>query len=454
MEPWQRVWIDATAYASDVHSYINCTDCHGGHAVNDMDAAHTGMNPAPASDPETCGSCHRDVGPAVIGSLHMTLAGYDQVLHARSIPENHQTLEEMQEYHCNDCHATCGDCHVSQPASVGGGLLKGHTFVPTPPMSQTCTACHGSRVKNEYYGLNEGIPSDVHFRSRMACTDCHTANQIHGMGAPSVVTTETGAVEYMHRYDGAQEPACEDCHQDQVGIGSGVEMHEVHGTEILSCQACHSTTYTNCVNCHVERTDEGQPFYRIEDHFLGFYLAKNAERTQQRPYRFVPVRHVPIDKDSFSFYGEDLLPNFDALPTWAYATPHNIQLNTPQTASCEACHGNDDIFLTPDKVAPEEQAANARIVVEQAPPLPANYVPPVVEEPAETETGTGGGDDFWGGSDESEDSDSGGDDSFWGDEPSGEPAAPSDAGGDDDFWGGESTDETQTETSDDDFWGN
>jgi thiosulfate/3-mercaptopyruvate sulfurtransferase len=418
-----------------------------------MNAAHSGMNPAPASDPETCGSCHRDVGPAVMGSLHMTLAGYDQVLHARSIPENHETLEEMQEYHCNDCHATCGDCHVSQPASVGGGLLKAHTFVPTPPMSQTCTACHGSRVKNEYYGLNEGVPSDVHFRSRMACTDCHTGNQIHGMGAPSVVTTETGEVEYMHRYDGAQEPACEDCHQEQVGIGSGIEMHEVHGTEILSCQACHSTTYTNCVNCHVERTDEGQPFYRVEDHFLGFYLAKNVERTQQRPYRFVPVRHVPIDKDSFSFYGEDLLPNFDALPTWAYATPHNIQLNTPQTASCEACHGNDDIFLTPDKVAPEMLAANARIIVEQAPPLPANYVPPVTEEPAATGTGTGG-DDFWGGGEGSEDTGSGGDDSFWGDEPSGEPAAPPDADGGDDFWGGESTNETQTETSEDDFWGN
>ena len=37
------------------------------------------------------------------------------------------------------------------------------------------------------------------------------------------------------------------------------------------------------------------------------------------------LRHVPIDPDNFAFYGKDVLANFDALPTWKYATPHNIQ---------------------------------------------------------------------------------------------------------------------------------
>ena len=139
-------------------------------------------------------------------------------------------------------------------------------------------------------------------------------------------------------------------------------MHEVHGTEVLSCQTCHSTTYTNCVNCHVERNEAGAPFYRVEEHSLGFFLGLNPNRSAERPYRYVPLRHVPVDIDSFSFYGEDLLTNFDALPTWVYATPHNIQRITPQAESCVSCHGNDEVFLTQDKVDPEEWAANTGVM--------------------------------------------------------------------------------------------
>ena len=81
----------------------------------------------------------------------------------------------------------------------------------------------------------------------------------------------------------------------------------------------------------------------------------------------MPVRHVPVDPESFAFYGEDLLPNFNDQPTWRYATPHNIQRNTPQTESCNNCHGNADIFLTADKVLPEELDANAGVIVDEIP---------------------------------------------------------------------------------------
>ncbi|MCU0479933.1 MAG: hypothetical protein MUE54_01820 [Anaerolineae bacterium] len=421
MAAWERVWIDADMYSQDLHSLINCTQCHGGQAVDDMTIAHTDMIDRPAKNPETCGACHTDVTPASLNSLHSTLAGYDTVLYARSVPENHPALEEAEANHCNSCHTTCGDCHISQPYSVGGGLLDGHAYVQTPPMSQTCTACHGSRVKNEYFGLNEGFPSDVHFRERMSCSDCHTADEIHGVG----ITAD-------HRYDGEQKPNCEDCHQDQIGVGSGIEQHEIHGTEILSCQSCHSVEYTNCVNCHLSKTDEGTPYYTVESHNMGFYLARNALRSAERPYRFVTVRHVPIDIDSFSFYGDNLLPNFNNLPTWAYATPHNIQRNTPQTESCEACHGNNDIFLTIDKVAPAEREANASIIVDQAPPLPDGYVPATA---VETEVPTDNSTDFWGG---------GGDTT-----PTPEPPT--------DFWGGGGSDtptpEVTPEATPDNFWG-
>jgi hypothetical protein len=61
-----------------------------------------------------------------------------------------------------------------QPArSVGGGFIQRASFEKTPPMTRTCTACHGSRVGNEYLGKNEDIPGDVHFRQgRMNCVAC------------------------------------------------------------------------------------------------------------------------------------------------------------------------------------------------------------------------------------------------------------------------------------------
>ncbi|MFO7679356.1 MAG: hypothetical protein R6X34_04845 [Chloroflexota bacterium] len=59
------------------------------------------------------------------------------------------------------------------------------------------------------------------------------------------------------------------------------------------------------------------------------------------------------------------------LPTWTYTTPHNIQRETPQTESCDACHGNADLFLTADQVKPEELEANLSVIMESVPPLTA-----------------------------------------------------------------------------------
>jgi len=141
VEAWERVFIDAETYnVADVHAFIGCTACHGGVPSYDMDTAHQGMIEDPSADPVTgCGNCHPNIAPYAENSLHMTLAGYDTVLYERSIPENHEAIEEMEVYHCNNCHATCGDCHVSQPDSVGGGLLEGHVFVRTPPLRRTGT---------------------------------------------------------------------------------------------------------------------------------------------------------------------------------------------------------------------------------------------------------------------------------------------------------------------------
>lgn len=378
LEPWEKVLVNGEKFPQSVHGQIACVDCHGGSQSPDKDTAHIGLIARPSADPAaSCGKCHPDVTAVFSDSLHATQQGYWTVLEARSAPENHAALETMFGNHCASCHTDCGDCHVSQPASVGGGLLNGHLFEATPPMTRTCTACHGSRVGSEYLGKHEGLPGDVHFREgRMNCMDCHTGHELHGQPAncdACHTDSETAAAlpSPDHRYTGVQFPRCETCHAATTTGQDGVEQHQVHGAD-LSCQVCHSLTYTSCDGCHVAISEKsGNPFFETQATYLTFLIGRNPLKNYQRPYDFVPVRHVPIASTSYQFYGENLLPNFDAWPTWVYATPHNIQLKTPQTESCNACHGNAALFLTADKVVPTELEANRSVIIETIPaPIP------------------------------------------------------------------------------------
>ncbi|MBT8193709.1 MAG: hypothetical protein KJP22_09935 [Acidimicrobiia bacterium] len=324
-----------------------------------MEEAHTGMVRDPDSI-ETCSSCHNDTTTTDAMSLHSSLQGYLTVMNTRAGTEELSPgLELAFENHCEECHTSCGQCHVSRPTSAGGGLLAGHSFKNPPPMNLTCTGCHGSRVNDEYKGKNEApeggmIPADVHFNpGGMACFECHGDAEMHG-DVPA----------QSHRYDDAAVE-CTDCHLN-VEDSDENPQHAMHA-EDLACQVCHSVDYKNCYSCHVQTSEEGTPYFKIEPSEMAFYIGKNAVQSEQRPWDYVLLRHVPIDRDSFSFYGEDLLPEFDSLPTFAYATPHNIQTNTPQNASCDACHGNEELFLTPDKVPADELVANEDVIVDVAP---------------------------------------------------------------------------------------
>jgi thiosulfate/3-mercaptopyruvate sulfurtransferase len=191
-----------------------------------------------------------------------------------------------------------------------------------------------------------------------------------------------------HRYDGVKSPSCESCHA-AVAIGDGIQMHEFHAGE-LSCQVCHSVSYSSCDGCHVAISETtGNPYFATEGSYLGFWIGKNPRKSFDRPYEYVPVRHVPIASTSFEYYGEDMLPDFNALPTWVYATPHNIQRVTPQTESCDQCHNNPALFLTPDKVKPEELEANLEVMVLEIPPAIIDLLkPPTLPEPAPPITST------------------------------------------------------------------
>ncbi len=360
LEAWEAVFVSSQDFLDSIHGSLGCTACHGGdRTATDIETAHAGIIVDPDST-SACGSCHEDTNDHHTQSLHGTLEGYWTVLDERSNEEARPQLEVAFDNHCASCHASCGQCHVSRPTSAGGGLLDGHTFKATPPMNTTCTGCHGSRINNEFKGLNVledgmAVPADVHYNPNgMACFVCHSGDAMHGGLEPGV----------DHRYDGEPVPACEDCHPNLEG--SNPQHTEGH-LEDLACQVCHAVEYKNCYSCHVQKNEDDIPYFRTEPSEMAFYIGMNHEQSEERPWSYVVLRHVPIDPESFSYYGDNLLPNFDARPTWVYATPHNIQKSTPQNSSCLNCHGNADIFLTEDKVDPEELEANRPVIVTEIP---------------------------------------------------------------------------------------
>ncbi|MCA9730788.1 MAG: hypothetical protein H6696_00820 [Deferribacteres bacterium] len=318
-----------------------------------MEKAHADMVVAPSADPERyCDTCHGTLGAEHVESLHASLGGYKETIRTRTGQSVLSAgLEQMFDARCAKCHTTCGQCHVSRPVSVKGGFNAGHNFLKRPNMTLNCTACHGSRVGDEFRGLNAGITADVHYNKGFQCVACHSTEELH--------TAEPGATS---RYDNSLAPACEDCHN----VATSNQYHSAHGNK-LSCQVCHSQEYKNCWNCHVGKEVSGitQPSE------LGFKIGRNPLKSAERPWNYVTLRHIPISPDSYDEWEANALVNYSALPTWKFATPHNIKKNTPQTADCtSSCHNNPAIFLTQEDLqgmSAAEQAANKNVVVTTIP---------------------------------------------------------------------------------------
>ncbi|MGD8969630.1 MAG: hypothetical protein PVI07_19155 [Anaerolineae bacterium] len=360
MEAWEKVFL-GYEFVADVHNTQNCIGCHGGVAeAEEMDDAHEGVvrDPLEESD-RACRVCHTESGRLVETSLHQNLTGFGTALTTRGADLSNAAMQTAFDNHCNECHTTCGQCHVSRPTALDGGLLKEHEVKSVASMKDTCLACHGARVANEYQGKNEGVEGSVHWTEEgMACFECHPVTDYHGDGT-----------EYAHRYDGGPSVECLDCHEEAEPEESEIAEHALHADKV-ACQVCHvSGPYKSCYNCHVALNEEGEPFFRSGDSQMTLKIGRNPLQSEDRPWDYVLLRHVPVVPDTFAFYGGYELSDFDNAPTWKYATPHNIQRVTPQNQSCDSCHGNRSLFLTADDVAPEEAEANADVVVQQVPPV-------------------------------------------------------------------------------------
>jgi thiosulfate/3-mercaptopyruvate sulfurtransferase len=281
-------------------------------------------------------------------------------------------MEKVCDNHCSQCHTTCGQCHISRPTYHEGGLLKGHEVKKIASIGDTCIACHGARVADDYQGNNEGVEGSVHWLEEgMPCFECHNVNHYHGDGT-----------EYAHRYAGPPGVSCldPDCHPQAAPDQSEREEHKIHADKV-ACYVCHvSGPYKSCFSCHVALDEKGLPYYETEDSKLTFKIGRNPIKSDDRPWDYVLVRHVPVVPDSFAFYDGYVLPDFDNAPTWKHTTPHNIRRVTAQNESCDSCHGNADLFLTADDVTPEELEANADVIVKEEEIPPTSWGPyPVIE---------------------------------------------------------------------------
>ncbi len=351
------MFVSDPKFAESTHGKMGCVACHGGvSTATDKEAAHKNVVKDPtAKSEQACGQCHGNINQVFATSLHATQTGYMTYLRNMGVNVDDPKAKEAFGNHCAGCHATCSQCHISRPAYTGGGLLAGHAIKKVASLSDTCMACHGARVGDEYRGSYENVPGDVHWvKGGMACVKCHSQAALHGDGQART-----------NMYD-KPTTSCLTCHPNVTTDGK-VQQHTLHANKV-SCQVCHAAgEYKNCANCHVGKDDRGAIFRKLDPSWMDFKIAKNPVKTADKPFNYVLVRHVPTNPDLFEYYGVKFTtPN--AVSSWRPTTPHNMQRKTPQNETCNSCHGNAKLFLTKDMVKPEELEANKSVIVETIPP--------------------------------------------------------------------------------------
>ncbi|MBC8192495.1 MAG: hypothetical protein ISR87_12130 [Candidatus Marinimicrobia bacterium] len=365
MSAEDRVFV-GDRFFETVHGEMTCVECHGGDNETDLTkeakalahSADKNFIAHPSQDAATyCGECHSEETENFANSLHYTQAGYFERFKVRAGGmdlRNDANMLAGFKQDCGSCHATCGQCHVTRPVSVKSGLNWGHEFKKIPDLNNNCTACHGSRVGEEYKGSHAGeagwpagIRADVHYNNGFRCDYCHTGHEMHGDGS-----------QYFYRYieNSSMVPKCEDCHTYSDPETSSPDYNGYHATHwtgsgsTLQCQVCHSQSYKSCNGCHAKGTASHGGI--TGKSYPSFKIGKNYLPSVARDYDYALVRHIPISPDTYNNWGGSYtLTSFAAEPTWKYTTPHNIQRWTAQTDTTGgvwcglSCHMNDDLFL-------------------------------------------------------------------------------------------------------------
>lgn len=343
-----------SSFLDSPHNILQCADCHKGDpSGTSMQQAHEGMVLDPSFNPNTvCANCHAGIVQSYTTSLHNTLAGEQAYLQQIS-SSYYSDLNVPDKADCQKCHASCGSCHIEKPLT--GGLVSGHTFMNPPSMKATCVQCHTEQAQ-EFLGLSGQVP-DFHYTQGMQCIDCH-GNGIHGDG-----------VAYTSMWQVREMPQCGECHTDVTSGASAIEDHNIPQMAAVNCTVCHAQPYDNAYNytsLYVGDQYRGAAGITVADFKIG------ADTVSTASYMYTTVRHYPVTRDTFDYFGMGLLPGFDLVPTWQATSPHNIQLITSQNGggqpgSCNNCHTNRALFLTRDALDPGDSAANLGVVASPPP---------------------------------------------------------------------------------------
>jgi thiosulfate/3-mercaptopyruvate sulfurtransferase len=373
LELWEKVLVSQKYFAT-AHAEKACEECHGGNpGLVERLEAHKGVVKDPSEVPPfgksatiVCAECHEQQTKTGATSLHATLSTFTKVMHARAgedVQNWDTVVDQGRKNHCTPCHSSCGQCHVSRPKFSKSGLVSGHVFNKKPDMVNQCTACHGSRVGDEYFGTR-GI-GDAHLAKKgMDCMGCHPGGEMHASGEG-----------LTSRYQLPQLPKCVGCHEKDL---AKQPQHKDHAGKV-QCQVCHSQDYVSCYSCHTGKDDKAVAYFVNQRETESFKIGLNYPGTGLAE-KWILVRHVPADTEVFDFYGKDGFKSFDAVPTWKRASPHNIQRTTWRNASCNHCHGERSVFLAETDLLAYEKGANSAVVVPDA-KIPARRAEDTFKDP-------------------------------------------------------------------------
>ena len=271
-----------------------------------------------AQDFDGCGQCHPEITENFFNkSLHNTGAGMKKEYDKYAAEYHGINMDEYYEkWNCSTCHVTsCTQCHIGYNVASTFGHLE------TVEISiSTCDLCHKKKQSATFMGdmpghKKPGPGADIHYLMGFICTDCHTADEMHGTGI--LHETQLQAVSVQ----------CVDCHSDPEKVVKGMQVtqysnetrsHELHDDK-LTCIACHTSWSLTCNGCHMDTRDGTKPASGE------YYLGRNHKG---KVTTFLKME-ATIGNDTHRGYAE-----------W---NSHTI---TRDAKGCAFCHGgNETLYL-------------------------------------------------------------------------------------------------------------
>lgn len=402
-----------TIQPPESHTQVPCVDCHGGTLAPQKKKAHfklilqpTGLGTPGVSCAKS--GCHLIESKRVSHSLMATAPGIlalttlafetdDSTTAAKHLSQS-QTKDYLSK-RCDSCHLDKPLTNADSPTSRrGGGCLAchsgpkeptGHRRIDKKVSDDRCFGCHSrsGRVSLNYGGIAEmskgqaaalGVevsrlpdgrpvrlmPSDIHFKAGMGCTDCHTYRGLMGGKKP------------VKQKGDQQDIQCADCHRAQTQTPTATQrfgtfmprlkqgqsrsrtlelkfqkktllvrqidkQHAGYGHDRLSCDACHSQWVPQCFGCHISYQDDGKQYDhnkqqltpgRWEEQGWAFEVGLPALGVSEGEV----VPFVPGMIASLKLPGQPVKHWNIYAPT----SPHT----TGKSRSCASCHLSDKVF--------------------------------------------------------------------------------------------------------------